>query len=883
MQTVVEKPAVVPLEGERTSQQVGVSETSVSDTDIAGAGRARCFHCGTSCGERPFAKDGKAFCCQGCLTVHELLVDNGLDGFYGFNGAAGIRVETPARPGQFDYLDDPAVRQRLVDFSDGRISRVTLEIPAIHCIACVWLLENLFRLNTGILRSEVNFLKKEVAVTFEPARLPFSQLVALLASLGYEPALKLADLEDRKRDSTSQRLWMQVGVAGFAFGNVMLFSLPVYFGLDGFSGPAFQKVFGYLSLLFALPVLIYSAADYWRSAWSSVRLRMLTIEVPIAAGVAALAAQSAYEVVSGRGPGYFDSLTGLLLFLLCGKLFQRKTYDRLRFDLDYKSFFPLSVSRKTGRTETQVALSDLNVGDRLVIRNGELIPADARLVEGPAVIDYSFVTGESEPVEKAAGDHVYAGGRQMGGAIEIEMVKPVSQSYLTSLWNQEAFRKKKGELLKTLTNTYSQRFTKNVLAIALGAAVFWAFVSPDLSVKAFTSVLIVACPCALALAAPFALGTAQRILACRKVFLKNAHVLETLAQVDTVVFDKTGTLTATGVGSVNWQGAPLGEAEERWLYSMTRHSTHPHAVRIGEAVARQHFPDPVRAFLETPGCGMEGSVAGHEIWMGSAAWLASRQVAVPHFPGVQGSVVHVAINGRYRGCFDLANALRPDTSQLINGLAAQYKLALLSGDNEKERERFSALFGGRADLRFNQSPLNKLGFIRELQTSGKTVMMVGDGLNDAGALQQSDVGVAVVEDIHAFSPASDAIVASRMVPRLHDVLRFSKLAVRVVRLGIVISGIYNVIGISIAAAGLLSPVVCAILMPLSSVTVVVVACGLTSWLGRRVGLEETSPEPSVRNADNPVRSWAAQSPGGQDCPRSRFKAGEQAATPEVQP
>ena len=868
----------------------------------------RCFHCGTDCRGERFSLGDKAFCCRGCLTVYEILAENGLTDFYQLNEAAGVRIRGAATENQFKFLDEPGVRERLVDFTDGRLTRVTFHIPTIHCIACVWLLENLFKLKPGVGQSQVNFPRKEVAIAFETARVKLSELVALLASLGYEPELKLSALDAKPHRAASRRLWIQLGLAGFAFGNIMIFSISSYLGLDAFAGPGFRKMVGALSLLLALPVLIYSASDYWRAAWTSVRQRLLNIDVPIAAGLVAIFAQSTYEVVSGRGEGYFDSLTGLIFFLLCGRFFQQKTYDRLAFDLDYKSFFPLSVTRKCNgrgafhrdpnsvgnngdavervpaRSEEQVSLAQLAVGNHLVIRNGELIPADARLIEGPALIDYSFVTGESEPVERAEGDYLYAGGRQMGGVIEVETVKPVSQSYLTSLWNQEAFVKERADTLNTLTNQYSQRFTKLVIAIAVISAVFWAFVNPAIAVKAFASVLIVACPCALALAAPFALGAAQRVLARRNVFLKNPYVLETLAKVDAVVFDKTGTLTAAGAGSVTWVGAKRGEhstfniqhptsresrspepfgvkrstlnvecsalteIEERWLYSMTRHSTHPLQVRIGEALAKDHFPEPVRSFLETAGSGMEGSVDGHEIWMGSEAWLESRNVACsrrreeadtltnqsppPHVGSYGGSVVHVAIDGAYRGCFLLENALRPETEKLAAGLTAGVEVALLSGDNDRERGRFAGLFGGDMTLEFNQSPLDKLNFIKRRQLSGRTVMMVGDGLNDAGALRQSDVGVAVVENVGAFSPASDVILAAGMVTRVPEVLRYARQSVRVVQWSFAISAIYNVAGVAIAASGNLSPLVCAILMPLSSVTVVAFACGMTAWLGR---------------------------------------------------
>ncbi|NBR87481.1 MAG: HAD family hydrolase [Proteobacteria bacterium] len=835
-----------PTQRQLTSEPLATKASSVTTA---------CFHCGNHCGAVPLRRATHSFCCTGCLTVFELLTENGLAEFYQLSENAGMRIVRPPTPNRFAYLDSHEVRAQLVDYSDASLTRVTFLLPAIHCIACVWLLENLFRLKAGIGESQVNFARKEVAIAFDPDRVKLSEIAVLLTSLGYEPKLNLADLDAQPGNPATRRLWLQLGVAGFAFGNAMFFSLTTYFGLDAFIGPQLRVFIGWLNLLLAIPVVGFSAADYYRSAWTSLRRRLLNIDVPISGGIAAIFAQSVWEVASGRGEGYFDSLCGLVFFLLCGKLFQQKTFERLAFDRDYKSFFPLSVTRKCGMSEEPIALAQLATGDHLIIRNGELIPADAKLISGPALIDYSFVTGESEPVEKRAGDYLYAGGRQMGGAIELETLKLVSQSYLTSLWNQEAFRKDRAASLNALTNDYSQRFTKIIILIALGAAIYWSPISPSKALHAFIAVLIVACPCALALAAPFALGTAQRVLGTQQVFLKNPYVLESLAQIDAIVFDKTGTLTAAGAGAVGWQGLPLSETEERWLYSMTRHSTHPLAVRIGEAIARHHFPDPVRSFLETTGCGIEGNVAGQEIWLGSATWLESRGVAccsrtqqtpssgspkleIPNPINHVGAHVHVAVNGHYRGCYVLASALRTNSAALIRHLSVRYELALLSGDNEKERERFRNLFGSGAHLQFNQSPLDKLGFIKSLQRQGKRVMMVGDGLNDAGALKQADVGVAVVEHVSAFSPASDIIASAAMMPRLAEVLRYAKQSVTTVRAAFLISTIYNLVGVSIAASGNLSPIVCAILMPLSSVSVVAFASGVTAWLGRGLQIDE---------------------------------------------
>jgi Cu+-exporting ATPase len=888
-------PAVFAARARQAERRAGKAE------------RAACFHCGQPCGDPCPVKEDKVFCCPGCLLVHDLLAENKLEHYYDLGRHPGVR------PGQRDAgrdrwwcLDEPSVGKQLLDFTDGNISRLTLRIPAIHCVACVWLLENLFRLHPAIGASEVNFLKREVTITFSTGKIALSELAGLLASMGYAPQLTLGELErgPKKADPGRRRQWLQVGIAGFAFGNIMLFTLPVYFGLDSLSGPLFKRLFGYLSLALAAPVLFYSASDYWRSARLSLRQRVLTLDVPIVLGLAALYARSALEIVSGSGDGYLDSLSGLVFFLLCGRVFQHKTQERMAFDRDYKSFFPLSVARKTAVGEENVVLSGVQTGDRLLLRNGDLIPADARLISPQAIVDYSFVTGESEPVAREAGAYLYAGGRQIGGAIEVETLKPVSQGYLASLWNQEAFRKKRGEDLNTLTNRYSRRFTRLVLAVAAGAGLAWlAAGHAAQGLKAFTSVLIVACPCALALAAPFTLGTAQRLLARRQVFLKNVLVLERMAEVDAIVFDKTGTLTAAGTArffnaqpaclsageggstgggpgpvtksvepsragqfGVRWQarrdtalarpasGVPgppasplrsagalqettlsaaldggLSEEEAGWVYSLARHSRHPHSVRIGESVAGRGRVEPVSGFAETPGGGLAGRVPGHPLRLGSRAWLESSGVAVPESRLPAGSAVFLAIDGECRGVFVLGNTFRPEAEGLLRRLDGHYELALLSGDNSRERGRFLAFFGGQAQMHFDQSPLDKLRFIRSLQERGKTVMMVGDGLNDAGALQQSDVGVAVVEKVGAFSPASDVILEAGQVPRLSEILHLARRATRIVRWGFGISALYNALGVSIAAMGVLSPVICAILMPLSSISVVLFACTATRW------------------------------------------------------
>jgi Cu+-exporting ATPase len=784
--------------------------------------------------------DAKPFCCLGCQTVFSLLRENGLEQFYQLQTTPGTRIRAAATGAKWAFLDDVTVRSQILDYADRTQAKVTFHLPAIHCIACVWLLENLFKLHPGIGRSQVNFSRREAAITFAPDKIGLGELAALLDSIGYRPELTLGQMEKKPLSTLQKQQWLQVGLAGFAFGNIMLMSLPVYFGLDRVTGPWFQNMAGWLGLVFGLPVVTYSASDYWRAAWFSVRQRALTMEVPIVLGLSAIYGTSVFEVMTHRGPGYGDSMCGLVFFLLCGRMFQKKTHERLTFDRDYKSFFPLSVVRRTTAGEAIVAISRLHTGDHIVLRNGELLPADARLVGGQAWLDYSFVTGESELVACQPGDHLYAGGRQVGEAIEVETIKPVAQSYLATLWDNEAFRKHRSNDLDSLTNRYSKRFTRIVIGMALAAAAFWYFTDPSKVLRVFTSVLIVACPCALALSAPLTHGTAQRILTRWKIFLKNPLVLERMASVDTLVFDKTGTLTTAAAGGVQFQSVSsettnqdLSVEESRWVGSLARLSTHPHAVRITQVASRAILP--VAGFEEIAGAGVAGEVAGHHLLLGSITWLKRCGIPVDELRLTSaGSFVGLTIDGRLRGAFAIQNTLRPEVAQLISGLGSRFELALLSGDNEREVARFKEIFGSRASLKFYQSPADKLNFVRELQAGGRRVMMVGDGLNDAGALRQADVGVAVVEQIGVFSPASDVIVDSAQLPRLAEVLNFARQSARVVRAGFIISAIYNVVGVSIAAAGLLAPIVCAILMPLSSATVVAFACLTTAWLGSRV-------------------------------------------------
>ncbi len=288
------------------------------------------------------------------------------------------------------------------------------------------------------MQARVHFLKKEVNITFCHSSLSLRSLVELLQSVGYTPDISLAT-SAKPKPNKRNNLILKIAIAGFCFGNVMLLSLPDYLDADFSLSPTYRTFFSYLTLLLSLPVFFYSASSYFSGAIKGLRHRLLTLDVPIVLGLLTLFGRSSYEVFTQTGTGYFDSLTGLVFFLLIGKWYQNKTYQALSYDRDYASYFPIAVTRLVNQQEVTTPLKDIQVGDQLLIRHQELIPADAILLRGEARIDYSFVTGESEPVEKVSGDYLYAGGKQQGGPLTIELRKPVANSYLTDLWNQDVF------------------------------------------------------------------------------------------------------------------------------------------------------------------------------------------------------------------------------------------------------------------------------------------------------------------------------------------------------------------------------------------------------------------------------------------------------------
>lgn len=794
--------------------------TSVKETE-----KNECYHCGLPCDTQDILFESNHFCCEGCKTVYSILSKNDLKDYYSLEDKPGNNLSTVADEQKFKFLDNKDIQKRLLIFQSDDFCKVQFFVPSIHCSSCIWLLENLGHIEHGISQSSVNFSNKEVEIDFNPRIISLKEVAMLLASLGYEPLINL-EQTNRKRAGTQNRdLLIKIGVAGFCFGNIMLLSFPEYLGFENDIESEFQQVFTIAMLILSLPVLLYCSTDYLTSSLYSLRQKQINIDVPISLGIVALYSRSVYEIFTGTGPGYLDSFAGLLFFLLIGKWFQSKTYEGLSYDRDYRSYFPLAVTRVSKDVHEDIISTDLMKGDRIFIRNNELIPADSVLISPRANIDYSFVTGESNPVECSSGKEIFAGGRQVGSAIELEVIKEVSGSYLSKLWDNEAFSKEDRADEQNLIDRVSKYFTLVVLGIALISSAIWSIYDVGTAVNVLTAVLIVACPCALALSTPFTLGSTLRLFGSKKLFLRNAAVVEQLNRVTHIVFDKTGTITENEKSQISYEGADLASHKEL-IATVVLSSTHPLSRKLSKHLGSTRTIE-IDAFEETESKGIKAQYGKTIIKVGSAVLTNA-----PEQDDLKSSV-HININGKYFGRFIFENHYRSGFRTLISSISDQFNISVLSGDNESELHTLRSLLPTESTISFNQSPYDKLEYIRSLQEKGECVMMLGDGLNDSGALKQSNVGIAVTDNITSFTPASDGILDGEKLTWLGQFLSFATTSRRIIIASFIISFLYNITGLSFAVAGLLTPLFAAILMPLSSITVVLFTTTAVTLLGRK--------------------------------------------------
>ena len=800
----------------------------------------KCLHCGEPCnGEINDA--GHVFCCEGCKQVYQILNQADACDPSIMKTLDGLQPKGKFRSDKWDYLDEPDIARKLISFSDPKQVHILVSIPNIHCSSCIWLIEHLSRINKGVMSASVDFEKKEASIVYDPSVIKLSGMAALLDYIGYPPSFSHASATKDKPSSNNRQTMIRIGVAGFCFSNIMMLSFPDYLATEGIDETLLSTTFSHISLLLSVPVLLYAAAPFFVQAWKGLRQQFLNIDAPIALAILITFARSVFEILGNTGTGYLDSMSGIVFFMLLGRWFQERTQRSISFDRDYRSYFPMGALVINKGIRQYKSIEKIIKGDQLLIRNNELIPADAILQQGVANIDYSFVTGEKDPVSIQTGDLIFAGGKQLGTAIEIEVTKPMATSHLTRLWNNDAFHNTKNKEASFI-HPWSNYFSIALFSIAIISGIYWQVTNPDNTWKAITSILVVACPCSLLLSATFTFGNLMRIFGARGFFLKNAHVIERMAEADVVVFDKTGTLTASGNDSsdtpkIQYEGKLISFMEANMIKSVVMQSNHPLSRSLSEWQDWENIADhpPITAYLETPGKGITATCDGHQIRLGKGGFVSDDKWFADAF-SEEGSTIHLSINGLYKGRFRIAKDYRKGIFDMILSLANEGKqVHIISGDNASEEKFLQQQLGDTATMLFNQSPEDKLHYIKSLQAEGKKVIMVGDGLNDAGALQQSHAGIAVTDHSNYFTPACDAILEGKNMAELHQLIRTTSTGKKIVAASFALSILYNITGMYFATQALLSPMIAAILMPASTISIILLSYLSTRISSNRIG------------------------------------------------
>ncbi|MCO6048025.1 heavy metal translocating P-type ATPase [Aeoliella sp. ICT_H6.2] len=796
-----------------------------------------CDHCGLPVPKGlvdPAADE--QFCCHGCRTVYQLLRDASLDDFYRVRQATGGDAQPVRTTGKrYEAFDSPEFQaEHCRGIAGGHLS-IDLRLEGVHCAACLWLVERLPQLLPGVSSTRLQLRDAVARVTWNPAEVQLSSIAAMLDRLGYPPHLARHTTASEVHRRAERTQLIRLGVAGACAGNTMLLAIALYAGDFAGIEAEFANLFRYISAGIGIISLVWPGSVFFRGAINALRARSATLDVPIALALAAGGIAGLWNVVRGTGEIYFDSLSVLVFLLLVGRWFQARQQRWADETVGLlNSFTPSTCHVVRDDIVVETTIDSLATGDAVEVLSGDLVPADGTVISGSSTLNRSLLTGESQPEPVVVGDAVFAGTQNMGSVLRVRVDVVGDQTRVGRLMELVTEGVREKPPIVQLADRAAGWFVVVVLALAFGTFAWWtATATLSEAVQHTIALLIVACPCALGLATPLTMAVAIGLAARQHVLIKNATALETLAGTGRMLLDKTGTITRGRPTLVEWMGPA-------WLQGVVAYaesrSTHPVARALVETYGDHTIDDPANVpqnIEEQHGSGLRALVAGVELLVGSARFLESSQVIISDsqleqigcFEQTGLTTIGVALDGRLEAVAALGDQLHSDARVAVEQLTASgWNLRIVSGDAEAVVESVAHQVGLASEATSAEvSPEDKLALVTD---RSDTTVMIGDGVNDAAALAAADVGIAVEGGAEASLAAADIYVAAPGLMPIVELVDLARRTRRTVRRNLCIALAYNAIAVSLAAAGWISPLVAAILMPISSATVITSAMSI---------------------------------------------------------
>ncbi len=775
------------------------------------------------------------FCCAACRTVYATLQEHGLQKFYALREKVADSPGAPAFVSGRKYqdFDHPDFLHHHVQV-DGEISSIRLFVQGVHCIACVWLLEKLPQILPGVVDARLDLGRSFLELRWNSKQVPLSRIASALDRMGYTPHPMAEGEPERQRRSEIRREFLRMGVAAALALNVMAIAFALYGGyLDGMED-SYRDLFLWTSLLLTMISLCWPGRVFFRGAWTSMRTRTPHMDLPIALGLAGGFLGGMWNTWQGIGEVYFESVSILVFLLLVGRYIQKKQQHEALGSLQrLHALAPGYATRLQGELREQVPILSLRGGDRIEVLGGETIPADGVLVAGEAIVDAKILTGESKHQRLAPGAKIFAGCSHWGERIQIEVTAVGENSRVGKLLEMvQSYAQRKGQLLQ-MADRVAGIFTKVVVLLAVTTFVAWSWLGSAQALEHAVALLIVACPCALGLAAPLAVVAAVGRAARNGMLIKGGDVCERLAKVGVMVLDKTGTLSQGKVAVVAWEGDAITTLA---VAALEQHASHPFAKAFVDLADGQMMPQAEDVRIVS-GCGVEGLIEGVRYRIGSPKWM--HQLGVPVEESELQSILEASLSPVVIQCRSrqgtkvwyagIGDPLQANAAEVVSQLQQRgWQLHILSGDHPQVVVSVAKQLKLPAENCLGGlSPEEKVENIQKLcvrHSSATTpVVMVGDGWNDAAALAAADVGIAVHGSAEASLAAADVFLAEPGLGALLPLLEGSRRTVRLIRRNFAVSLAYNAVGVALAMAGLLNPLLAAVLMPLSSLTVVSLA------------------------------------------------------------